>query len=351
MTKPWNSDWPIVDPEIPAEDRKLIESNPQLQGYKISPTTAAEEALAQRLERQYRDRYVIQADLDEVGQRLVSRARVAVNRVLAAEVTRLKYLDDAATWVMLPHQLWELADLLRAQAQLRRKIHELPDTTDLSSQKQGLESSTADVVQRVEELEAYAASVVEADALLNEPRERARIAEISNEINDRHLDLLARTGDTESMSYLRNDAQALKDTMKDSLEGFSDQVEAPATPKEFDLDEGRQARMQAVLSKWRDSLLDLSGRNRLLNFKPGAAGLEIVQPSTARLMDGIGRGMSFTEIPEGEDRPEGQRDPHPEGIPGGADTRSAQAVSRHQPDLHRHRSLGARFGRRFPGVE
>lgn len=66
-------------------------------------------------------------------------------------------------------------------------------------------------------------------------------------------------------------------------------------------------RLSGVVAKWRTSLVDLSGRNRLLNFRhTRAATLEITHPSAVALVAGLERGWDFEHLPEEESEP-GQR--------------------------------------------
>ncbi|WP_445402145.1 DUF3320 domain-containing protein [Streptomyces sp. LE64] len=61
-------------------------------------------------------------------------------------------------------------------------------------------------------------------------------------------------------------------------------------------------RLKAVLGDWRSSLLDLGGRNRLLNFRhTRTATLEITAPDAAALLAGLGRGWSFAPVGGDED--------------------------------------------------
>ncbi|MFI9309541.1 DUF3320 domain-containing protein [Streptomyces triculaminicus] len=84
-------------------------------------------------------------------------------------------------------------------------------------------------------------------------------------------------------------------------------------------------RLKAILAQWRSSLVDLSGRNRLLNFRhTKAATLEIASPPVGTLCDGLGRGWDFAPLPEEEPlRDENDpAPPEPENLP---DTRRADA--------------------------
>ncbi|MET9348051.1 DUF3320 domain-containing protein [Streptomyces termitum] len=58
-------------------------------------------------------------------------------------------------------------------------------------------------------------------------------------------------------------------------------------------------RLKAVLEEWRKSLLDMGGRNRLLNFKhTRTATLEVLSPGIDTLMNGLGQGWTFAPVAE-----------------------------------------------------
>ncbi|MFF1308493.1 DUF3320 domain-containing protein [Streptomyces sp. NPDC058307] len=60
-------------------------------------------------------------------------------------------------------------------------------------------------------------------------------------------------------------------------------------------------RLKTMLESWRSSLVDLSGRNRLLNFHhTKSATLEITAPSAQVLLNGLGRGWDFAPLPDEE---------------------------------------------------
>ncbi|MGV9562975.1 DUF3320 domain-containing protein [Streptomyces sp. NPDC003480] len=60
-------------------------------------------------------------------------------------------------------------------------------------------------------------------------------------------------------------------------------------------------RLKAMLESWRISLVDLSGRNRLLNFRhTKSATLEISTPSAQELVQGLARGWDFAPLPDEE---------------------------------------------------
>ncbi|MCQ6555456.1 DUF3320 domain-containing protein [Streptomyces sp. C10-9-1] len=60
-------------------------------------------------------------------------------------------------------------------------------------------------------------------------------------------------------------------------------------------------RFRRILADWRTSLVDLSGRNRLLNFRhTKAATLEITYPPAGELVEGLERGWDFAPLPDEE---------------------------------------------------
>ncbi|MGR4883769.1 DUF4011 domain-containing protein [Streptomyces sp. LARHCF249] len=70
-------------------------------------------------------------------------------------------------------------------------------------------------------------------------------------------------------------------------------------------------KLRAVLGGWRESLIDLGGRNRLLNFRhTRSLTLEITEPGFAPLLGGLGRGWDFAPVRDeaGEDEDEGGAD-------------------------------------------
>jgi hypothetical protein len=65
-------------------------------------------------------------------------------------------------------------------------------------------------------------------------------------------------------------------------------------------------RLRSVLDTWRNSLLDLSGRNRLLNFRHTRnATLEITAPDSSTVLAGLTRGWCFAPVEESVGMEEG----------------------------------------------
>ncbi|QDO05114.1 DUF4011 domain-containing protein [Streptomyces sp. S1D4-23] len=66
-----------------------------------------------------------------------------------------------------------------------------------------------------------------------------------------------------------------------------------------------RARLERLLASWRDSLIDLSFRNRLLNYqrRSSSAGMDVVEPGLSTVLEGLFRGCAFSAV-----RDEGSED-------------------------------------------
>ncbi|MFE2473634.1 DUF4011 domain-containing protein [Streptomyces mirabilis] len=66
-----------------------------------------------------------------------------------------------------------------------------------------------------------------------------------------------------------------------------------------------RARLERLLASWRDSLIDLSFRNRLLNYqrRSSSAGTDVVEPGLSTVLEGLFRGCAFSAV-----RDEGSED-------------------------------------------
>ena len=91
---------------------------------------------------------------------------------------------------------------------------------------------------------------------------------------------------------------------KYSFSGFGERKEGDitSTPAQIDLSDLRTANTDAVKTVakqdiWERKLLDLSLRNGLINFRPGASSIQIVAADLGRLEDELARGESFKIMP------------------------------------------------------
>ncbi|MGW1878472.1 DUF4011 domain-containing protein [Streptomyces sp. NPDC001975] len=59
-----------------------------------------------------------------------------------------------------------------------------------------------------------------------------------------------------------------------------------------------RARLERLLASWRDSLIDLSFRNRLLNYqrRSSSAGMDLVEPGLSSVLEGLSRGCAFSAV-------------------------------------------------------
>ncbi|WP_251022013.1 DUF4011 domain-containing protein [Streptomyces sp. ISL-10] len=90
-------------------------------------------------------------------------------------------------------------------------------------------------------------------------------------------------------------------------------------------------RLRAVLGDWRNSLLDMGGRNRLLNFRhTRTATLEITTPDAAALLGGLAKGWDFAPVDEdpydGDDAYSGRTDRAATDRPGLVTQKTTQAA-------------------------
>ncbi|MET8869586.1 hypothetical protein ABZW11_42215 [Nonomuraea sp. NPDC004580] len=120
--------------------------------------------------RWYEGRYVLAGDLDESAARLLERAQRATATVTGSRVNTDGLLDDVRNAVMLPAQEWEIARLLGKLSALRTKHRETvsqgltPEVAAVAEPlARALDNSEEAVLARVEALERYAASVIEAE--------------------------------------------------------------------------------------------------------------------------------------------------------------------------------------------
>ncbi|WZL90623.1 DUF4011 domain-containing protein [Salinimicrobium sp. 3283s] len=95
-----------------------------------------------------------------------------------------------------------------------------------------------------------------------------------------------------------NDSVSLanKTTEKRALRKEETELETRSF-KEFELPENVEAR-EKELDKWKDKLLDLSFRNRLLNFRPNKGTVEILCHSPNEIEDILADGAAFEILPE-----------------------------------------------------
>ncbi|MDT0687674.1 DUF4011 domain-containing protein [Autumnicola psychrophila] len=95
-----------------------------------------------------------------------------------------------------------------------------------------------------------------------------------------------------------NDSASLANRTTEKRELRKEEAELESRRfKEFQLPENVEAR-EKELDKWKDKLLDLSFRNRLLNFRPNKGTVEILCHSPNEIEDILADGAAFEILPE-----------------------------------------------------
>ncbi|MFC4529277.1 hypothetical protein [Sphaerisporangium dianthi] len=270
MSSWWVGRWPVVDPDIPDDDKRRIVGNNALADRRFVPTgrasvfvvfcgllliylivvlsgkmAAGDVSLAngtlgivipllvatavgapithyarlrspRRLTELYQHQYVVPADLDQPARLLLDRAGHAIETVHDSRVNRLGWLDSVANDVVLPRRLWEIARRLRTQSELRaeqaratRGVVTPELHAVLSPQRAALRRSVDEVTGQVAALEAYARRVQAADAALH--------AQDLLRSNDKYRDLLAHTDDVEGLGVLASRADGVGAVLANSV--------------------------------------------------------------------------------------------------------------------------------------
>jgi len=175
----------------------------------------------------YHRRYVSpRRDMDADARVVWARAADAAGRLMESEVVRLGLVDSVQVATVLPYHLWEIAErmawlsALRAQhkAILRGVDADDPDVaTLLAPQRRAHEVASADIEQRVRQLEEFAGLVAEADAARRRERAVSQLATL----NDSHAELLAHIGQSAGSDALTEqmtvDVQAIIDQAHEAV--------------------------------------------------------------------------------------------------------------------------------------
>jgi hypothetical protein len=86
--------------------------------------------------------------------------------------------------------------------------------------------------------------------------------------------------------------------------------------------------VRTALGEWSDSLVNLTGANRLLRFRPSRTGtIEIVGPSAEEILSGLvaGRSWRFRSVDPAGDAAAASSGPFPPAVAGTLDTRKPEA--------------------------
>ena len=190
-----------------------------------------------RLSRRDNSRMIEPSSLDDCGRQLLRRAQLAIGAILSSEVCTADLLDRAAAQTALKRHEWEIASTLRDIAALRAESGTGPSgssgpMTDavLESHRRALALAQQATTARVCALERYAAQVRVTDAARLDWQSALKIAGL----NDRYLDLLARTAADEQaiaeITTLTEQASAADEAFRESLRRTTSATETLVLP-------------------------------------------------------------------------------------------------------------------------
>lgn len=206
-----DSSWevvPVANPDLP--DRKRQRAVDRSQQY--DPIGLAEPKYQVR----DRDQVVVPSALDRACRELLLRAQTAISLALDSDADEVGLSDLIPLDTLLRHE-WEIATALRNITELRAE-HGAPAAASagpmtnavLDAHQRALHQAQDAIAARVSELEHYAAQVSAARAAYQDWQGALRVAHL----NDRYLDLVARTAADEHASA--------------EISGLSEQVTAAA---------------------------------------------------------------------------------------------------------------------------
>ncbi|HUA41984.1 MAG TPA: hypothetical protein VMA32_10480 [Streptosporangiaceae bacterium] len=178
---------PVANPELPERKRIKLVDHAVLK----DPVGLEEPAYQLR----DRDAIVVPSTLDQQSRQLLLRAQAAIIRVLDCEADGIAP-DGAVPEITLLRHEWEIAVALRDITDLRAE-HGMnaaasvgPMTNAiLRSQETALTQAQESITARVAELERYADCVTAAGTAYQDWQDALRVSDM----NDRYLDLVART--------------------------------------------------------------------------------------------------------------------------------------------------------------
>ena len=177
------------------------------------------------LSRRGQGRVIEPSSLDDSGRQLLRRAQVAIGAILGLEIHTADLLGRSAAETALKRHEWEIASALREITALRAESGlGLPGASPgpmtgavLQSHRRALGLAQQATTARVCALERYAAQIQATDAARLDWQSALKIAGL----NDRYLDLLARTAADEQaiaeIAALTEQASAADEAFRESL--------------------------------------------------------------------------------------------------------------------------------------
>jgi hypothetical protein len=191
-----------------------------------------------RLLRRDSNRVIEPSSLDDSGRRLLHRAQLAIGAIVSSEACAEDLLDRAAAQAALKRHEWEIAFTLREITALRAESGTSPPGASpgpmteavLDSHRRALALAQQATTARVCALERYAAQVRVTDAARRDWHSALKFAGL----NDRYLDLLARTAADDQaiaeITTLTGQASAADAAFRESLHRATIAAEALVLP-------------------------------------------------------------------------------------------------------------------------
>jgi hypothetical protein len=191
-----------------------------------------------RSSRRHSGRVIEPSSLDDSCRQLLRRAQLAIGVILSSGVYADELLRHAAGEIALRCHEWEIASALREITALRAEFDaNLPDASHgpmtgavLESHRCALAVAQEATASRVHAIERYAEQVRVADAALLDWQSALKIAGL----NDRYLDLLARTAADEhaiaEITSLTEQASSADEAFRASLRLATSATQALALP-------------------------------------------------------------------------------------------------------------------------
>lgn len=221
---------PVTNPDLPERKQRRLARNNLV----TDPVGLAEPLYQLR----HRDEIVAPSALDRVCRELVIRAQTAITSALDSVLDDAVPSADILTEATLRWHEWEIAVALRDITDLRAE-HEfnaaasagpLTDSV-LGPQQRALQLAHEAIASRVSALERYAAEVLKAGAAFHDLEDALRISDL----NDRYLDLIARTAADEhaitEISGLTDRASAAAQAVRESMHQVGLAAAALAQPE------------------------------------------------------------------------------------------------------------------------
>ena len=230
--RPGDSSWdimPVANPGLRQGERRRV-----VRGILAKDPVGLAEPMYQL---QRRGQVVAPSSLDRVCRQLLRRTQAAIDSTLDSGTGEVELPDVVAEGVLRRHE-WEIAVALREITDLRAE-HKFNTTasagpmTDavLGPHQRALQLAEDAIVSRVTALEHYAAEIVAVGTAYRDWQDALRLSRL----NDRYLDLVARTAADEhavaEISSLTEQAAAAAQAFRDTVQQVSQAAAALALPE------------------------------------------------------------------------------------------------------------------------